>query len=307
MSGANGRYDVVVAGPVTTGSSRPPTSHEPACASSSSSAASGSAGIADTVELATGARAPTRRPHGRSVPAVDRPRPRAPAHGLSLVAPDVRVFAPQPDDRAVILRADLARDRRRPARLVGPRRRGLRRVRPARPFARRLPRRAQWARRHRTSRRPGVGDALGGLRLGGRYHRLGKADARTVLRVLPMAVADFVAESFETDALRGAIAARAIHVRPRPMVGRHDRTTCSPTRPATTAGRPARRSTPAAARRPLGGARGRGPGSRGRDPDRGGGRRDHDRRRAGDRRAAHVGRGDRGAGRRRRPRPEAAS
>jgi phytoene dehydrogenase-like protein len=55
-------------------------------------------------------------------------------------------------------------------------------------------------------KRPGLGDAVGGLRLGRAFRGLGKADARTVLRVLPMAVADFVAESFETDAIRAAVA-----------------------------------------------------------------------------------------------------
>jgi phytoene dehydrogenase-like protein len=58
--------------------------------------------------------------------------------------------------------------------------------------------------------RPGVGDALTGLQLGRRFRGLGRDDARTILRVLPMAVADFVAESFDTDALRAAIAWRGV-------------------------------------------------------------------------------------------------
>ncbi|HSS36997.1 MAG TPA: NAD(P)/FAD-dependent oxidoreductase, partial [Patescibacteria group bacterium] len=58
---------------------------------------------------------------------------------------------------------------------------------------------------------PGVADALSGLRLGRRFRGLGKVDARSVLRVLPMAIADFVAEAFDTDALRGVLAARGIH------------------------------------------------------------------------------------------------
>ena len=57
---------------------------------------------------------------------------------------------------------------------------------------------------------PGVGDALAGLALGRTFRGLGKADARTLTRVLPMAVADFVAESFETDALQAAIAWRGV-------------------------------------------------------------------------------------------------
>src|SRR3970282_899700 len=39
---------------------------------------------------------------------------------------------------------------------------------------------------------------------------LGGPDARTILRGCPMAVADFVAESFETDALQAAIAWRGV-------------------------------------------------------------------------------------------------
>ncbi len=57
---------------------------------------------------------------------------------------------------------------------------------------------------------PGFGDALAGLKLGRTYRGLGKLDARTLLRVLPMAVADFVAEAFETDALQAAIAWRGV-------------------------------------------------------------------------------------------------
>ena len=57
---------------------------------------------------------------------------------------------------------------------------------------------------------PGLGDALTGLKLGRTFRGLGKDDAHTILRVLPMAVADFVAEAFETDALRAAVAWRGV-------------------------------------------------------------------------------------------------
>ncbi|MGZ8501641.1 MAG: phytoene desaturase family protein, partial [Candidatus Limnocylindrales bacterium] len=57
---------------------------------------------------------------------------------------------------------------------------------------------------------PGIADALAGLRLGRSFRGLGRRDSRSVLRVLPMAIADFVAEAFETDPLRGALAARGI-------------------------------------------------------------------------------------------------
>ena len=57
---------------------------------------------------------------------------------------------------------------------------------------------------------PGLGDALAGLQLGRLFRGLGKHDGRTITRVLPMAIADFVAESFESDAVRAAIAWRAV-------------------------------------------------------------------------------------------------
>ena len=167
-------------------------------------------GIADTIELAKGVRAPAvAQTVGRIRPSIVRELGLR-AHGLSLLAPDVRVFAPQPDGRAVVLHGDLAatadglrawsaRDAERYA--------GFDRlVRSIGGFIAQVN-----AMTPPDVKAPGVGDVLGGLRLGGRYYRLGKGDARSLLRVLPMAIADFVAESFETDALRGALAARAIH------------------------------------------------------------------------------------------------
>jgi phytoene dehydrogenase-like protein len=126
-------------------------------------------------------------------------------HGLRLVEPDVRVFAPQPDGPAVVLHADNARsvealrswsahdsdrfiDFDRLVRSLG---RFLADVA---------------ARTPPDIESPGIGDALAGLQLGRTYRGLGRDDGRTMLRVLPMAVADFVAEAFETDAVRAAIA-----------------------------------------------------------------------------------------------------
>ena len=61
-------------------------------------------------------------------------------HGLALVAPEVRVFAPQPDGRAVTLYADLARSVDALRAVLRGRRHLLRRVRPARPVAVEVPR-----------------------------------------------------------------------------------------------------------------------------------------------------------------------
>jgi phytoene dehydrogenase-like protein len=131
------------------------------------------------------------------------------SHGLRLVAPDVRVFAPQPDGRAVTLWADTARTVE-----------GLRAWSDAdanaypefdrlvRSLGRFLADLA--AETPPDVKSPGIGDALMGLKLGRTFRGLGKHDSHTILRVLPMAVADFVAEAFETDALRAAIAWRGV-------------------------------------------------------------------------------------------------
>jgi phytoene dehydrogenase-like protein len=57
---------------------------------------------------------------------------------------------------------------------------------------------------------PSMADALNGLKLGNAFRRLGTRPAREATRALTMAIADYVAESFETEAVRGALAARAI-------------------------------------------------------------------------------------------------
>jgi phytoene dehydrogenase-like protein len=133
------------------------------------------------------------------------------AHGLRLVAPDIRVFAPQPDGRAVTLWADQART-------VD----GLRAWsghdadawpdfdRLVRSLGRFLAELA--AETPPDVKAPGIGDALLGLKLGRTFRGLGKHDSHMILRVLPMAVADFVAEAFETDALQAAIAWRGVRL-----------------------------------------------------------------------------------------------
>jgi phytoene dehydrogenase-like protein len=131
------------------------------------------------------------------------------AHGLRLVAPDVRVFAPQPDGRAVTLWSDQARtvaglrDWFAPDADAYP---GFDRL--VRSLGRFLADLA--AETPPDVKSPGIGDALMGLKLGRTFRGLGKHDSHTILRVLPLAVADFVAEAFATDALRAAIAWRGV-------------------------------------------------------------------------------------------------
>ncbi|MEO5940707.1 MAG: NAD(P)/FAD-dependent oxidoreductase, partial [Candidatus Limnocylindrales bacterium] len=131
------------------------------------------------------------------------------AHGLRLVAPDVRVFAPQPDGRAVTLWADQGRT-------VDGLRAWSAHDAAAFPGFDRLVRSLGTflaglaAETPPDVKAPGIGDALMGLKLGRTFRGLGKHDSHTILRVLPMAVADFVAEAFETDALQAAIAWRGV-------------------------------------------------------------------------------------------------
>ncbi|HET7472819.1 MAG TPA: NAD(P)/FAD-dependent oxidoreductase [Candidatus Limnocylindrales bacterium] len=131
------------------------------------------------------------------------------SHGLRLVAPDVRVFAPGPDGRAVTLWADQARTvaglRDWSAADAGAYPEFDRLVRSLGRFLAELA-----AETPPDVKSPGIGDALTGLKLGRTFRGLGRHDSHTILRVLPMAVADFVAEAFETDALRAAIAWRGV-------------------------------------------------------------------------------------------------
>ena len=166
-------------------------------------------GAVGTTELAPGIRVPTlAQTVGRLRPSVVRDLDLA-SHGLALVAPDVRVFAPALDGRAVILRSD-------PGRTAEGLRDWSMRDAAAYQDADRLVRALGrfladlMGRTPPDISSPGLGDALGGLRLGRTFRGLGREDSRTLLRVLPMAVADLVAEWFETDAVRAAVAWRGI-------------------------------------------------------------------------------------------------
>ena len=166
-------------------------------------------GAVDTSELAAGARVPTlAHTVGRLRPSVVRDLDLK-AHGLSFLSPIVRVFAPSPDGSAVTLFGDVA------ATVEGLERRSTKDAQAYPGFERQvralghfLAELGEETPPDITS--PGFGDALAGLKLGRTYRGLGKLDARTLLRVLPMAVADFVAEAFETDALQAAIAWRGV-------------------------------------------------------------------------------------------------
>ncbi len=167
-------------------------------------------GILETVEVAPGVRAPgiahTVGRLRRSVIehlALER-------HGLVLIDPPVRVFAPQPDGAALTLWADPARTAEE-LRVRSPHDaeaypRFDARVRALASFLAYL-----YAATPPDVKSPSFADAMSGVRIGNAFRRLGRKAAREATRAMPMAIADYVAESFETDAVRGAIASRAVH------------------------------------------------------------------------------------------------
>jgi phytoene dehydrogenase-like protein len=130
-------------------------------------------------------------------------------HGLTFITPPVRVFAPSPEGRSLCVYDDAARTAR-----------GLEKL--SAQDARVYPEFCEsFARIGRvlaplTGQTPPSVDSptLGDLwhlgRLGLDFRGLGKKDAYRLLRWGPMAVADLVAEWFETELLRAAVAARGI-------------------------------------------------------------------------------------------------
>ena len=166
-------------------------------------------GTAVTTELAPGIRVPTlAHTVGRLRPSVVRELDLK-RHGLSLVGPEVRAFAPALDGGAIVLWSDAERTAEAlRSRSTADAERYVAFDRLVRSLAGFLGEIA--AQTPPDIESPGLTDALAGLRLGRTFRGLGKHDGRTITRVLPMAVADFTAESFETDALRAALAWRGV-------------------------------------------------------------------------------------------------
>jgi phytoene dehydrogenase-like protein len=128
-------------------------------------------------------------------------------HGLELLRPEVRVFAPNLDGAPLIMWSNVARTAA-----------GLRSARDAAAypaFDARVRSFAGFLANLTAAAPPDVqklsrADAFTGLRLGRAFRRLAAKDRRQLLRVLPMPVADFVGDVFEDDALRAVIATRAV-------------------------------------------------------------------------------------------------
>jgi phytoene dehydrogenase-like protein len=166
-------------------------------------------GAAVTEEIAPGVKAPAvAHTVGRLRPAVARELDLG-GYGMSLVAPEVRVFAPQPDGRAVTLWADLGRSVESLREFSDDDATAFvefdRRVRALSKFLADI---GEETPPDLTG--PGAGDALMGLRLARAFRGMGRDDGRTILRVLAMAVADFVAESFSSEPVRATTAWRGV-------------------------------------------------------------------------------------------------
>jgi len=166
-------------------------------------------GTVDTAELAPGARVPVvAHTVGRLRPSVARELGLR-GHGLRLIAPEIRAFAPQPDGRHVALWRDIVATHTSLQTWSDADADGFIDLdRQVRVLARFLADLAEET--PPDVRAPGFGDALMGLRLGRAFKGLGREDGRTILRVLPMAIADLVAESIQADPIRATVAWRGV-------------------------------------------------------------------------------------------------
>jgi phytoene dehydrogenase-like protein len=129
--------------------------------------------------------------------------------GVTFVHPEPQVFAPAPDGRAVLFHRDVARTAHGLVNLSShdaatyPQ------------FAAALQRLGRFLASMFESTPPSLDRPTSGelwelLQAGRRFRKLERADGFRLLRWIPMAVADLVAEWFETDLVQAAIAARGI-------------------------------------------------------------------------------------------------
>jgi phytoene dehydrogenase-like protein len=130
-------------------------------------------------------------------------------HGLSLITPEVRVFAPGADGRSLSIYADAARTARE---LAGLSAHDAGRYAEFEESFARIGRvlAPLLARTPPSVDRPTAGDLWHLGKLGKDFRGLGRRDAYRLLRWGPMAVADLAAEWFETELLRAVVAARGI-------------------------------------------------------------------------------------------------
>jgi phytoene dehydrogenase-like protein len=130
-------------------------------------------------------------------------------HGLTFIRPEVRVFAPAAEGRSLCIYTDAARTARGLKKLSAHDARSYPEFRES--FARigRVLAPLMWQTPPSVDS-PTLGDLWNLGKLGKDFRGLGKRDAYRLLRWGPMAVADLVAEWFETELLRAVVAARGI-------------------------------------------------------------------------------------------------
>jgi phytoene dehydrogenase-like protein len=166
-------------------------------------------GALSTANLAPGYRVPAAAVNvGRLSPRVVQDL-RLADHRLSVIRPTVRAHSLQPDGRAVTLFAN-------PNRTAA----GLAVWSPADGasypiFDRKVRALASFVAYLNAAappdlKAPDLADALGGLRLARAFRGLSRRASREVFRALPMAIADFVGEAFESDPVRATVAVRAV-------------------------------------------------------------------------------------------------
>jgi len=130
-------------------------------------------------------------------------------HGLKMVTPEVDVTALSPDGRALILYRDLNRAAQEIAKFSGADAAKYREFQLALEKTSRVISKAL-ALTPPAIEKPTNADLFGLLQVGRSLRGLGKKSTYNLLRWAPMAIADLVAEFFETDLLRATIAARGI-------------------------------------------------------------------------------------------------
>ena len=130
-------------------------------------------------------------------------------HGLSLLTPAVRMFAPQPDGSSVTFWGDAERTAEEL------RERNPRDANAFPEFDRKMRAVASFLAYVNVATPPDISaptlaDAISGLKVGWAFRGLGARYGREAIRMMPMAVADLVQEAFEEEAVRGPLSTRGV-------------------------------------------------------------------------------------------------
>ena len=130
-------------------------------------------------------------------------------HGLSLLTPAVRMFAPQPDGSSMTFWGDAARTAEEL------RERNPRDADAFIEFDRKVRAIASFLAYVNVATPPDISaptlaDAISGLKVGWAFRGLGARYGREAIRMMPMAVADLVQEAFEDEAVRGPLSTRGV-------------------------------------------------------------------------------------------------